>query len=93
MSERPTDVTWDILEEIFGPVRTRSERSRRNRAVMELREAGASVEEIRQTHRYCRHHYTSFSEMAICTNLTRANSKPPTSLPDQLERLRQEKTQ
>lgn len=92
MSERPVDEVWEVLEEMFGVVRTRSERGRRNRAVSELREAGATVLEIRQTYRYCQRQYTHFKELAICTNLTAATSVSHTeTLPEMAARLREER--
>lgn len=93
MSERPQDEVWDLLEDLFGPVRTKTERSRRNRAVSELREAGATLLEIRQTYRYCQRKFTTFSEMAICSNLSAATSVPaPLTLPERIQRLREEQT-
>jgi hypothetical protein len=87
------DEVWDALEECFGPVRTRSERGRRNQAVRELREAGATVEEIRVTYRYCSAHYGTFSEMALCTNLSKATSQPRlATLHDIQEGLRDQPT-
>lgn len=91
MSERARDIVWDTLEELFGPCRTSTERGRRNRAVRELREAGASADEIRTTFRYCQSKFTHFREMAICANLTAATTSPTRggSLVDLQARLRE----
>lgn len=72
MSERPRDEVWDALEVEFGPVRTKSERGRRNLAVKELREAGATPEEIAICASYCRRNFTHFTEMALCNWLSRS---------------------
>lgn len=70
--ERERDHIWDALTEHFGPVRTRDERSRRNAAVKQLREAEATAEEIRVTFEFCSARFTSFTEMAVCSWLSRA---------------------
>lgn len=72
MSERPRDLLWDSLTEFFGEPRTQSERGRRNRAVRELREAGATPEEVQIVIDYCQRNFTSFTEIALCSWLTRA---------------------
>lgn len=69
---RPRDEIWDTLDELFGPVRTKPARSRRNAAVKELRDAGATPEEIRIAYDYCRMHFTTFTEMAVSAWLDRA---------------------
>lgn len=66
------DETWDALEEEFGPVRTKSERGRRNAAVKELKDAGATPEEIKISAEYCRRNFTHFTEKALCSWLSRA---------------------
>ena len=66
------DVVWDALEAEFGPVRTKSERGRRNLAVKELREAGATTEEIKVAADYCRRNFTYFTEKALCSWLSKA---------------------
>lgn len=71
MSEKRDEI-WDALTEAFGEVRTSPERGRRNRAVRELREAGATPEEIVIAVDYCRRNFTVFTEMAICGWLSRA---------------------
>lgn len=72
MSERPRDLTWDALTEGFGEPRTYQERSRRNRAVKELKDAEATPEEIAVAIAFCKKNFTSFSEMAVCNWLSRA---------------------
>lgn len=72
MSERPRDELWDSLTEFFGEPRTKSERGRRNRAVRELRDAGATTQEVQIVIDYCSRNFTSFTEMALCSWLTRA---------------------
>lgn len=69
---REIDPIWDALEEAFGPVRTKSERGRRNVAVRELREAEVTRDEIKIAVAFCRRNFTSFSEMAVCNWLSRA---------------------
>lgn len=69
---QPRDPLWDALTEHFGEPRTPQERSRRNRAVKELREAEATPEEIAITADYCRAHFSDYTEMAICGWLSRA---------------------
>jgi hypothetical protein len=71
MPER-IDVIWDALEAEFGVVRTKSERGRRNSAVKELRDAGATVEEIKIAADYCRRNFTYFTEKALCLWLSKA---------------------
>lgn len=44
---RPRDELWDALTEACGPVSTKSERGRRNAALRELRDIGATPDEIR----------------------------------------------
>lgn len=72
MTQRPVDPIWDALTEAFGDVRTPSERARRNRAVKELRVAQATPEEIEVAVDFCRRNFTSFTEMAVCSWLSRA---------------------
>lgn len=70
--ERPRDEIWDTITEHFGEPRTQSERKRRNGAVRELREAGATPEEVAIVIDYCRRNFNSYTEMALCSWLTRA---------------------
>ncbi|GIV03638.1 MAG: hypothetical protein KatS3mg015_2468 [Fimbriimonadales bacterium] len=72
MRQRPRDPIWDALTEHFGPVRTPQERKRRNTAVRDLRIAEATPEEIAITYAYCREQFGKFTEMAICSWLSRA---------------------
>ena len=72
MTERPRDEIWDALEEEFGTARTKSERGRRNAAVKELKEAGATVAEIKICADYCRRNFTYFTEMALCNWLSKS---------------------
>jgi len=79
VSGRQRDPIWDALDLHFGPVRTNSERGRRNLAVKELREAGASPEEIRVAYLWCDKNFTTFTEMALVSHFGRAqhsNVKP-----------------
>lgn len=69
---REIDPIWDALTEAFGDVRTKDERGRRNRAVQQLREAKATVEEIEIAVDYCRRNFTIFTEMAVAGWLSRA---------------------
>lgn len=72
MPVQEVDPIWDALTEEFGPVRTKSERGRRNAAVRELREADATAEEIKIAANFCRRHFTTFTEMALCNWLSRS---------------------
>lgn len=72
MPEPRVDEVWDALEAEFGSVRTKSERGRRNVAVKELREAGATTEEIKIAADYCRRNFTYFTEKALCSWLSKA---------------------
>lgn len=69
---REPDPIWDALTDAFGDVRTPSERGRRNRAARELREAKATPEEIAIAVAFCRKNFTSYTEMAVCSWLSRA---------------------
>ena len=66
------DEIWDALEDEFGQVRTKSERGRRNRAVSELREAEVTQEEVRVAVEFCRRNFTHYTEVAVCSWLSRA---------------------
>lgn len=70
--EYPRDEIWDKLEEEFGPVLTKTERGRRNRAVRELREAGLTPDQIGIGVDYCRRNFTQFTEIAVCGWISRA---------------------
>ena len=70
--EVPRDEIWDALEEEFGVVRTKSERGRRNRAVRELREAEVTPDEVKIAVDFCRRSFTHFTEVAVCSWLSRA---------------------
>lgn len=69
---QPRDEVWDTLTECFGEVRTPNERNRRNAAVKQLREAAATPEEIRIAYDYCQRSFAGFTEMAVCSHLSRA---------------------
>lgn len=69
---RPRDELWDMMDKCFGPVRTKSERGRRNRAVVELRAADVTPEELKIAYNYCRSRFTHFTEIALCSWLSRA---------------------
>lgn len=45
--KRKPDKLWDLLVEELGPVQTKSERGRRNRALRELREIGVNEDDLR----------------------------------------------
>jgi len=69
---REPDPVWDELDSLFGPVRTRSERGRRNVAVKQLREAGATPSEISVAYAWCAKTFTVFTEMALVSHFGRA---------------------
>lgn len=70
--KRPDQELFDVLTEEFGPVRTKSERGRRNRAIGELLEAGATPEEVTIAAEFCKRSFTHYTEMALCGWLSRA---------------------
>lgn len=72
MVARERDVIWDQLDLHFGPVRTKGERGRRNVAVKELRDAGATPEEITIAFQWCEKSFTTFTEVALCQHFGRA---------------------
>lgn len=72
LREVPRDEIWDALEDAFGQVRTKSERGRRNRAVRELKEAGATLDELATVLDYCKRNFTVYTEMAVCSWFSRA---------------------
>lgn len=87
MSREP-DPLWDVFDELFGFCRTRMEASRRGKAVKELREAGATVEEIRVTYAYCKR-FPSFTEMAVVAHLSAAlqNAQQVTNVDSAIDRI------
>ena len=70
--DRPRDEIWDALTDRFGEVRTPNERNRRNAAVKQLREAQATPEEIGIAFDYCQRSFSHFTELALCSHLSRA---------------------
>jgi hypothetical protein len=72
LSTRQRDEIWDQLDLHFGPVRTKGERGRRNVAVKELREAGATPEEVTVAYEWCKKSFTTFTEVAVCQHFGRA---------------------
>lgn len=90
---READVLWDELEKHFGPVRTKSERGRRNSAVGELRAAEVTPEEIEIVVDYCRRNFTHFSEGALCNWLSRAlqENMERSNVRDLFQRMRETK--
>jgi hypothetical protein len=72
LSTRQPDPIWDALDLHFGPVRTKSERGRRNVAVKQLREAGADPAEIAVAYAWCAKTFTVFTEMALVSHFGRA---------------------
>jgi hypothetical protein len=76
----PKDEIWDAFVDEFGPVLTKSERGRRNRACRELRAAGVTGQQVRIAIDYCRGNFATFTEMAVCGWISRAlheHSKDP----------------
>lgn len=68
---------WDVIEELFGPCRTRQEATKRGMVVRELAQAAppATPDEVRVTYRFCAKHYSRFTEMALLTNLSAATQE------------------
>jgi hypothetical protein len=69
---RDRDEIWDQLDLHFGPVRTKAERGRRNLAVKQLREGGATPEEVTVAYEWCAKTFTVFTEMALVSHFGRA---------------------
>lgn len=71
-AKKPPDLLWDVFDEQLGKVETKSERGRRNSAVKELREIGATPEELRRRIRRYRREWPdiTISEKAITGNWT-----------------------
>jgi hypothetical protein len=69
---RPRDEIWDQLDLHFGPVRTKAERGRRNQAVKQLRDAGATPQEVTVAFEWCARTFTVFTEMALVAHFGRA---------------------
>jgi hypothetical protein len=63
---------WDELDSCFGPCRTKTEGTLRGKVVRELKEAGATAEEVRITYDWCKRHFDPFTEMALLKYLSRA---------------------
>lgn len=72
MTERARNPIWDALTEHFGDPRTANERTRRGKAVKQLKDAEATPAEIAITIDYCKRNFTTFTEMAVCGWLSRA---------------------
>lgn len=86
---RERDELWDELDALFGPSRTKTEASMRGKAVKELREAGATPEEIRIAHAWCAKNFSPFSEMALVKYFGRAQHEAlaPTSNVSDIRRM------
>lgn len=63
---------WDVMDECFGEVRTKSERTRRGKAVAELKQAAVTADELRIAYKYCETRFTHFTEFALCNWVSRA---------------------
>jgi Asp-tRNA(Asn)/Glu-tRNA(Gln) amidotransferase A subunit family amidase len=87
---RQPDPLWDALTEVFptDDVMTRNERARWNVAVKQLREAGATPDEIRRrAHAYQRAHptwaYTPLALVSHWSEFARRKPKPLNVIPDE----------
>jgi hypothetical protein len=83
----PREEMFAVLDELFGPYRTKQEGRRRGIACNELLAAAATPEEVRITHDYCRRRFTAFTEMALLNHLSAAQRehKPGTAVDDFLD--------
>lgn len=72
MSNRERNLIWDAMDECFGETRTKSERTRRGKAVAELNQAKVTPEELKIAYEYCAKRFTHFTEFALCNWLSRA---------------------
>jgi len=70
--KRPDQELFDAFTEHFGPVRTKNERGRRNAAIGQLLEAGATVEELDIALEFCAKNFTQYSEGAVLNWFSRA---------------------
>lgn len=87
---RERDEVWDALDALFGPCRTKTEASMRGKAVKELKDAGATPDEIEIAHRWCAANFNPFSEMALVKYFGRAQHEAmaqPASNVDNVRRL------
>lgn len=80
-SRRARDELWDAAAAVFGEVRTANERGRRNRELKQLREVGATADELRaRAVRYRRRHPDwTFSLGALLNHWT--SLEPPAVRP------------
>ena len=70
MSERPRDVLWDAFVAELGEPESRSERGRRNAALKELREIGATPDALRAR---CKAHRRLWPDCALTATSIAAN--------------------
>lgn len=85
---RERDHIWDALDLHFGPCRTKTEASMRGKAVKELREAGATTEEIGIAHEWCVKNFSPFSEMALVKYFGRAQHEAMAPAVDNVTAIR-----
>lgn len=71
-AKRPDQELWDVFADHFGPVRTKNERGRRNAAIRQMLEAGATPEELKIALDFCQKNFTQYSEGAVCSWFSRA---------------------
>lgn len=76
---RKRDPLWDVCDEVFGKTTTRSEASRRGKELKQLREIGASPDDLRLVaSRYQREHpQWTFSLGAVLSHWTRLSGGGP----------------
>jgi len=79
---------WDALDGLFGPARTKTEASMRGKAVKELKEAGATPDEIEIAHRWCAANFNPFSEMALVKYFGRAQHEAMAQPTDNVTAIR-----
>jgi hypothetical protein len=72
MGQTPREEIFAVLDELFGPTRTRQEGRRRGIATNDLLAAAATPEEVRTTYHYCQRRFTTFTEMALLGHLSAA---------------------
>ena len=88
MSERPRNEIWDALDLHFGPCRTKTEGSLRGKVVKELKEAGATAEEIAITYDWLKNHFDPFTESALLKYLSRAQHEHMVVKPNLYDNVR-----
>lgn len=82
---RPSDELWNVLSEVFGEPRTKTERSMFGRVVKELVEAGATPTEVVRTCAYVTARFDNASVNAVTKWFSASLNETPRLSPQQAE--------